>query len=72
LQTNLALMCNDICQAHDEALNESHHGHPTIVEVVHTGQPGRPAIVIDPDFLCWAYSLKETQCQILLQMNTLI
>ena len=39
-------MCNDILQAHDEALNESHHGHPTIVEVVHTGQPGRPAIVV--------------------------
>lgn len=53
-------MRNDIRQAYDEALNESHHGRPTIVEVVHTGQPGRPAISIDPDFLRWAYSLRST------------
>jgi hypothetical protein len=41
-------------------VEESHHGWPTIVESVQSGSRGRPSIVIDPDFLRWAYSLWST------------
>jgi hypothetical protein len=39
-------------------MNESHLGHLTIVETIHTGQHGQPPIHIDPEFLQWAYSLR--------------
>jgi hypothetical protein len=45
----------DIRQQYQESLDESHHGHPTIVETIHTGNRGRPHIQIDPNFLQWAY-----------------
>jgi len=46
----------DIRRRYDETLDESHHGHPTIVETVHTGLRGRPQIRINPEFLQWAYN----------------
>lgn len=55
LRTSLAIMQNDIRLQYQEALGESHHGRPVIIEQIHTGEPGRPRIWIDPDFLRWAY-----------------
>lgn len=60
LQTNLALMRDDIRAQYQLALDQSHHGHPTIVETIYTGQRGRPRIYIDPDFLRWAYNHRST------------
>lgn len=54
-------MQNDVRLQYEQAVDQSHHGHPTIVETIHTGAPGRPAIAIDPDFLRWAYSLRSTE-----------
>lgn len=45
----------DVHLQYEEALDLSHHGHPTVVETVHTGSQGQPPIFIDPDFLQWAY-----------------
>jgi hypothetical protein len=53
-------MQNDLRQQYDQAMEESHHGRPTIVESVQSGSRGRPSIVIDPGFLQWAYSLQST------------
>ena len=50
----------DIRLQYEEALDQSHHGHPTVVETVHTGRVGRPSIYIDPDFLRWAYAHRST------------
>ncbi|KAJ7186391.1 hypothetical protein C8R46DRAFT_1157838 [Mycena filopes] len=41
-------------------VNESHHGHPDIIQERHTGSRGRPAYDIDPEFLRWAYSQRST------------
>ncbi|KAJ3507942.1 hypothetical protein NMY22_g16776 [Coprinellus aureogranulatus] len=59
LQHNLSLMQNDIRLHHSSAISSSHHGHPTVIEEVHSGGRGRPAIHIDRDFLQWAYSLRS-------------
>ena len=50
----------DIRLQYEEALDLSHHGHPIVVETVHTGRRGRPPIFIDPDFLRWAYAHRST------------
>jgi hypothetical protein len=60
LHTNLTLMQLDIRQRYQESLDESHHGHPTIIETVRTGERGRPHIQIDPNFLRWAYGHRST------------
>ncbi|KAJ7886337.1 hypothetical protein B0H13DRAFT_2020607, partial [Mycena leptocephala] len=57
---NVEAMQNDVRLAYQQAVDQSHHGRPTVVEIVHTGGPGRPAAVINPDFLRWAYSLRST------------
>ena len=54
-------MRNDVQQQYEESMNESHHGHPAVVETIHTGQRGRPSLYIDPEFLQWAYSLRPVQ-----------
>ena len=46
----------DIRLQYEEALDQSHHGHPTVVKTVHTGRVGWPPIYIDPEFLRWAYA----------------
>jgi hypothetical protein len=53
-------MQDDIRLQYQQALDESHHGYPTIVETVQSGTRGRPSIHIDPEFLRWAYSLRST------------
>lgn len=53
-------MQQDIRQEYEQAIDESHHGRPTLVEIVHSGRPGRPAYQIDPDFLRWAYNMRTT------------
>lgn len=47
-------------QAYRESLDQSHHGHPALVETVYTDGPGRPAYRIDPNFLQWAYTHRST------------
>ena len=49
-------MQTDVCIKYQEALDVPHHGRPTIIETIYTGDCGCPHILIDPDFLCWAYS----------------
>lgn len=60
LQTNLALMLNDVQVQYQQALDASHHGHPTVMERMHTGQRGRPRIEIDPGFLEFAHEHRST------------
>lgn len=43
-----------------DAIDQSHHGRPTVIHTVHTGQRGRPRIEIDPQFLDWAYTQRTT------------
>ena len=45
---------------YNDMLEESHYGHPDIVQKVHSGGRGRPRISIDPDFLRWAYQHRTT------------
>jgi hypothetical protein len=59
IMQSLAIMRNDVRQQYEQTLNESHHGHPTIVETIHTGNRGRPSLQIDREFLQWAYSLRS-------------
>ena len=49
MQTDLHIQYQDV-------LDMSHHGWPTIVETIHTGNCGCPCISIDSDFLHWGYS----------------
>ncbi|KAJ7748135.1 hypothetical protein B0H16DRAFT_1849759 [Mycena metata] len=60
LQTNLGLMLNDVEIVYQQAIDASHHGRPTVVERVHTGRPGRPRVVIDPNFLQFAHEHRST------------
>lgn len=53
-------MQGDIWQQYQQIIDESHHGHPTIIESHHDGGFGRPYIHIDRTFLEWAYSLRST------------
>jgi len=53
-------MQTDVRLQYEQSLDESHHGRPTIVETVYTGNRGRPRIQIDPDFLRWAYAHRST------------
>ena len=59
IMQSLAIMQNDVRQQYEQTINESHHGHPVIVETIHTGQCGRPALQINCEFLQWAYSLRS-------------
>lgn len=52
-------MQNDIRLQYQQAIDESHHGYPAIVETIYTGSRGRPSIRIDPEFLRWSYSLRS-------------
>jgi len=54
------MMQTDIRQRYEEMLDASHHGRPTIVQTIRTGNRGRPRIQIDPEFLQWAYSHRTT------------
>jgi hypothetical protein len=60
LQTNISALKTQIRALYNEALDISHHGHPVVVEEVHSGRRGRPALHIDEGFLRWAYSMRST------------
>ncbi|KAJ7662792.1 hypothetical protein DFH06DRAFT_1088364 [Mycena polygramma] len=60
LQVSIAAMQNDIQLEYRDAIDLSHNGRPTVIHSVPTGGRGRPRIVIDPDFLRWAYSQRTT------------
>ena len=60
LLTNISALQGDLRQLYNQAIDESHHGHPVIVEHIQTGSRGRPAIHINEDFLRWAYRLWTT------------
>lgn len=53
-------MRNDIRLCYEQLLNESHSGHPSVLERVSTGSRGRPRIVIDPEFLRFANQHRST------------
>ncbi|KAK7016898.1 hypothetical protein R3P38DRAFT_2785355 [Favolaschia claudopus] len=57
---NVGAMQNDVRLQYEQAVDQSHHGRPTVVQTVHTGSRGRPTVEIDPHFLRWAYSLRST------------
>lgn len=60
LRANLQLMLLDIRRLHDDGIEQSHHGRPSIVSQERTGRPGRPRTIIDRDFLSWAYTQRTT------------
>nr|GAT43777.1 predicted protein [Mycena chlorophos] len=60
LQQNVAGMLHDLREVYREAVDASHHGRPDLVQYVHTGRRGRPRVVIDPQFLRWAYAQRST------------
>ncbi|KAF8187046.1 hypothetical protein K438DRAFT_1907599 [Mycena galopus ATCC 62051] len=49
----------DIQLEYRDTIDASHNGHPTLIQTVHTGRAGQPAIEIDPDFLRFAYSQRS-------------
>ncbi|KAK6972320.1 hypothetical protein R3P38DRAFT_3134346 [Favolaschia claudopus] len=57
---NVGAMQNDVRLQYEQAVDQSHHGRPIVVQTVHTGSRGRPTVEIDPQFLRWAYSLRST------------
>ncbi|KAI0078506.1 hypothetical protein K474DRAFT_1581967, partial [Panus rudis PR-1116 ss-1] len=59
LRDSLGLLDHNIRLLHRDRLDHSHHGIPVIITEVHTGQRGRPRIVIDPQWLAWAYGHKS-------------
>lgn len=53
-------MQNNVQLEYRDAIDASHNGRPTVIKLAPTGGRGRPRIVIDPDFLRWAYSQRTT------------
>jgi hypothetical protein len=53
-------MRNDVRLHYERLLDESHSGHPSVLERVPTGHRGRPRIVIDPEFLTFAHQHRST------------
>lgn len=53
-------MLHDVRILHDTVLQSSHRGHPEVVSKEYSGGRGRPKIVINHDFLAWAYRLRST------------
>lgn len=53
-------MLHDVRILHDTILHSSHRGHPEVVSKESSGGRGRPRIVINRDFLSWAYRLRST------------
>lgn len=53
-------MKHDIRLCYEQLLNESHSGHPSVVERTSDGHRGRPRVIIDPDFLRFAYQHRTT------------
>ncbi|KAF9063659.1 hypothetical protein BDP27DRAFT_1159342, partial [Rhodocollybia butyracea] len=60
VQSGLQHMLHDVRILHDTILHSSHRGHPEVVSKEYSGGRGRPRIVINRDFLSWAYRLRST------------
>ncbi|KAF9509587.1 hypothetical protein BS47DRAFT_1348967, partial [Hydnum rufescens UP504] len=60
IRTNIALLQSEVQLGHWFALDASHHGVQDPVSYVHDGGPGRPRVVIDPDWLHWAFGHRST------------
>jgi hypothetical protein len=54
-------MQNDLHLQYRDSIDQSHRGHPELIELVHTGCPGCSSIHINPEFLQWAYTMQSTQ-----------
>lgn len=59
MRDSLALLCHDVSLLYQGTLDRSHHGTPIILTEVHEGGRGRPKLVIDRDWLEWAYGQKS-------------
>lgn len=62
-------MQTDIRQLYSNAVDRSHHGRPTLIEPVHTGERGRPSYWIHPGFLQWALSMGKSTSAIAHYLN---
>ncbi|KAJ3860487.1 hypothetical protein EV359DRAFT_9546, partial [Lentinula novae-zelandiae] len=60
LRSSVQAMILDIRALHNLRIESSHSGRPEVVFVEHTGRPGRPRTVINPDFLRFAYHQRTT------------
>ncbi|KAJ3847203.1 hypothetical protein EV368DRAFT_12530, partial [Lentinula lateritia] len=60
LRSSVQAMILDIRALHNLRIESSHSGRPEVVFVEHTGRPGRPHTVINPDFLHFAYHQRTT------------
>ncbi|TFK63360.1 hypothetical protein BDN72DRAFT_750120, partial [Pluteus cervinus] len=58
LEQNLRIMAQDVRMFHSTMSETSNNGCPVILEYIHTGGRGRPAVRIDRDFLAWAIQLR--------------
>lgn len=56
---NVSLLEQNVRRVYQEFLDQSHHGHPTVIEAIQTGNRGRPSFHIDPTFLQWAYNTRS-------------
>lgn len=52
-------MMEDMRISHNQSIDQSHHGHPSIVNRIRTGRSGQPRIEIDGDFLHWAHNRRS-------------
>lgn len=57
---NVTSLQSEVRLLYDQARDKSHHGRPSVIEVVYTGNTGRPSYRIDRDFLTWAYTVRST------------
>ena len=56
IRSNLSLMQTDVSIQYQQALDESHHGRPMVVQLIYTSNWGCPQLEINPEFLQWAYA----------------
>ncbi|KAF5365121.1 hypothetical protein D9757_015508 [Collybiopsis confluens] len=60
VQSSVELMLHDVRILHGRSLEVSHNGQLEVVWKEKLGNRGRPRIVIDRDFLAWAYRLRSS------------
>ncbi|KAJ3978570.1 hypothetical protein F5890DRAFT_1391376, partial [Lentinula detonsa] len=60
IQTSMEHMLHDVRILQESTLEASHNGRLEVVYQEQTGHRGRPRIIIDRDFLAWAYRLRST------------
>ncbi|KAJ3819096.1 hypothetical protein F5880DRAFT_1510421 [Lentinula raphanica] len=60
LRSNIQCMIFDVQTICNHRVEQSHHGHPTVLNWERTGLVGRPRAIIDPNFLQWAHNHRST------------